>query len=84
MAGAVEAGHTLDLDARRARTLDARAHLVEAVGEVHHLRLAGGVLDHARPVGESGGHEGDMRAADGDLREGHLPPRSPFFVLAMT
>ena len=44
---AVKLGDALDDDARGAGAGDARAHLVEAVGDVDDFRLAGGVVDDA-------------------------------------
>src|SRR5690606_5604862 len=44
-----------------------RAHRIEEVGQVDHLRLASGVLQHAATVGQGGGHHdvlGTSRADD--------------------
>ena len=51
----------------RSRALDARAHLVEAIGEVFDLRLAGRVADQRRALGQRRRHHRVMRAADRDL-----------------
>ena len=74
MVGAVEAGHALDLDCGGARAADARAHLVEAGGEIHDLGLAGGVADLRRPVRGRRGHQRHVRSADRHLRKLDLSP----------
>ena len=47
--------------------VDPRAHLVEAVGDVGNLRLAGGVGDDGRAFGQRRRHQRDMGAADRHL-----------------
>ena len=56
MRDGVQLGHALDLDDRRAGSLDRGAHLVEQVGEVHDLGLAGGIVDDGRALGTHRGH----------------------------
>src|SRR5204863_338620 len=51
-----ELGDALDLEARRPRAVDPRAHPVEQRREVAHLGLARRVLDHGRALGERGRH----------------------------
>ncbi len=65
MARAVELGDAVDDDAPRAGAGNARAHLVETLGNVDDFRLACGVLDHGRAVGQRGRHDRRVGAADG-------------------
>ncbi len=51
----------LDFDAGGASAAYVRPHLDEHGGEVGDLRLAGGVLDHGRALGEHGGHQDVVR-----------------------
>ena len=44
---------------------DARAHAAQHAGEIHDLRLGGGVVNHAHAVGEHGGHQDVLGAGDG-------------------
>ncbi len=71
---AVEARDALDGDARRAGALDPGAHLGEAGGEIHHLRLAGRVLDEGRALGQGGRHQRHVGAPDRDLGKHDLGP----------
>ena len=48
---ALELFHAPDLDDVRPRTHDVRAHGVEEVGQVHDVRLLGGVFDDGQAVG---------------------------------
>ena len=54
----------LDGDDRRARAGNARAHLVEHIGEVHDLGLAGGVVDNGGAAGLDRRHDQVLRGAD--------------------
>ena len=53
-----------DLDRRRARADDLRAHAVEERREVGDLGLAGRVVDDGRALGQHGGHEDVLGRAD--------------------
>ncbi len=46
-------------------------------GEILDLRLAGGVLQHRRPLGEHRGHQHVLGAGDGDLVEAHRRAPEP-------
>ena len=52
MPGAVELRHAFDDDARRPRAGDARAHLVQAIGDIENFRLAGGIADDGGALGQ--------------------------------
>ena len=54
--GAMQAGHAVDADLRRAGALDPRPHRVQAAREIDDLRLARGVLEDRLPLGQRGGH----------------------------
>ena len=77
VARAVESGDALDHDAPGAGAGDARAHLVEAVGDIDDFRLARGVLDDGRAVGQRRRHDRGMRAADGDFGKNDLAALEP-------
>ncbi len=67
--GAVQRRNALDLDRGLPRARDARAHRVQAVGEIDDLGLARRVAQHGRSLGERSRHQRHMRAADGDFRK---------------
>ena len=69
MPRAVQFCDALDRDAWRAGACDPRAHPVEAIGYVFNLRLAGGVGDISRALGERRRHQRNMGAADRHLGE---------------
>ncbi len=69
---AVEPGDALDFDPRGSRAANARAHLVEAVGEIDHFWLARGVDDQGRATGGRRRHHRNMGAANRHLRESDL------------
>ena len=64
--GAVQALDALDANHRRARAGDVRSHGVEAVAQIDHLGLAGGIFDHRLALGEHGGHHQILRAGHRD------------------
>ncbi|MCY1538693.1 hypothetical protein D9M68_742460 [compost metagenome] len=66
MFGAVQAIHAVDHDAAGAVALDARAHLDEQFGQVHHFGFAGGVFQHGPAFGQHRGHQQVLGAGDGD------------------
>ena len=53
-------------DGVAAGALDARAHVIEAGREVHHLGLARGVADHGLALRERGGHHQVLGPGHGD------------------
>ena len=72
----MERSHALDLDDGGARPAHLGAHLVEEVGEIHDLGLAGGVVDGGDAPGVHGGHHEVLRGSharevqrDGRTRE---------------
>ena len=68
MLGAVEPRDALDLDRRLSRRRWTLAPIFTSrSARSTNFRLARGVVDHCRPLGERGGHQGDMGAADRDL-----------------
>ncbi len=67
MLGAAEPRDALDLDHRRAGALDLGAHFHQKIGQIANFRLARGVADQCRPLGERRRHQGHMGAADRDL-----------------
>ena len=77
VAGAAKARDAFDLDLRRPRALDLRAHLDEAVREIHHLGLARRILDERMPMGQRGRHEGRVGAAHGHLGKVDLAAPQP-------
>ncbi len=62
----MQALHALHHQAVGADALDAGAHLDQQVGQVGHLRLARGVLEHGLAVGQRGGHQQVLGAGHGD------------------
>ena len=56
-------------DARSASAGHFRAHLVQAVGNVDDLGFAGCVVDDGGALGKGRCHQGNVGAADGDLRK---------------
>ena len=64
-----------DLDRRRARALDLRAHRVEKVGQVGDLGLARRVLDHGRALRQRGRHEDVLGRTDARELERHRRAR---------
>jgi hypothetical protein len=66
-----------DGDGRRAGALDLRAHLVQALGQIDDLGLAGGGLQHGDAAGQHGGQHGVLCRADRDEREGDLRALQP-------
>ena len=65
--GPAKLRHALNHDARGARAGDLGAHLVEAIGDVGDLRLARGVLDHARAARQRRRHQRGVGAPDRHL-----------------
>ena len=63
--GAAEPADAFDHQRRGAGAGDLGAHLDEAIGEVGDLRLARGIVDDGRALGENRRHQGRMGAADG-------------------
>ena len=63
--------HALDADGGRAGAFDLRAHLDQQIGQVRHLRLAGGVAQHGFALGQHGRHHQVLGAGDGDAVEVH-------------
>jgi hypothetical protein len=59
----VKLADAFDDDAGRTGAQDARAHLVQAVGDVDNFRLAGSVGDDGGALGQGRRHDGDMGAA---------------------
>ena len=51
-----QALHAADLDGIRARALDVGAHGVQEVGQIHDVRLLGGVFDRGGTLGQCRGH----------------------------
>ena len=64
MARAVKLGDALDGNAPGAGAGNARAHLVEAIGDVGDFRFLRRVVDHGGAVGERRRHDRGMGAAD--------------------
>ena len=64
--GAVQALHAHDADHIGARSLDIGAHGIEKIGQVHDVRLLGGVDDDRAPLGAHRGHHEVGRGADRD------------------
>ena len=62
--GPVQALHTHDADGARAGARDARAHLVQAVGQIHDFRLLGRVFQRGTAAGQTCGHHQVFRRAD--------------------
>ena len=62
----------LDGDDAGAGTVDDGAHLVEHRRQVDDFRLAGGVLDDGRALGERRGHQDVLGRADTGELEGDL------------
>jgi len=62
--GRVPSGAAGDQDAVRAGALDARAHRVEASGEIGHFRLARRVEDFCFAFGRGRRHHGGLRCPD--------------------
>ena len=60
----MEGGHPIDGDGGSASPPNAAAHGIEQPGQVDHLGLQGGVVDHRFAVGQSGGHHQGLRGAD--------------------
>ena len=59
---------------------DARAHPVEKIGEVHHLRFARGTFNGGHAFGQHGGHHYVRCAEDrraGASAQEHVAPRQP-------
>ena len=61
--------NALDGDGRGAGARNLCAHGVKAIRQIDHFRLACGIADRRRAVGERRRHHHDMRRADGDFRE---------------
>lgn len=66
VASTAEALHAFDDDGIGASALDVGAHGVQAVGQVDHLRLASGVLQHGTAVGQRGSHHQVLGAGHAD------------------
>ncbi len=56
VSAAAEALHAPDADGVRAGALDVGPHGVEEVGQVHNVRLLGGVFDDSATLGQHSGH----------------------------
>ena len=74
MTCAAQAGDAVDHDPRGPGAGNARPHLVEAVGKIANLRLAGSVLDEGRTARERRRHDRRMGAADRHLGKADLAP----------
>ena len=61
---AVQTFHAGDGEGGAARARDLGAHGVEEIGQVHHLRFAGGAFDQRHAVGQRGRHHDVGRAED--------------------
>ena len=66
-----------DVDRVGAGAFDPRAHLDQAFGEIAHLRLARGVLDHRLALRQRRRHHDRVGRADGDMREADAPADQP-------
>ncbi|MNT30693.1 hypothetical protein D3C72_1665010 [compost metagenome] len=66
MARAMQAVHALHHQAVSADAIDLRTHLHQQVGQVGHLGLARGVLQHGLALGQRGGHQQILGAGHGD------------------
>ena len=71
---ALELFYAPDLDDVRPRTHDVRAHGVEKVGQVHDVRLLGGVFDDGQAVGQGRGDEDVHGRTHGDHVQVDLRP----------
>src|SRR5699024_906433 len=69
MLAAGQAFHAAHDDLRGAGAFDIRAQGDQAVGQVHDLRLARGVVDHGGAGGQAGGHQRVLGGADADHGE---------------
>ncbi len=67
--GALEAGDAFDDDSGGTLTGNLGAHGVQAFGQVGDLRLAGGVFQHGRAMGQNGRHQGMFGSAYRHERE---------------
>ena len=72
--GAVQMLHAPDADDVGAGALDARAHAVEEVGQVHDVGLLGHVVHHRGAFGAHGGQHDVDGAAHGDKIKKHIAP----------
>ena len=63
---AAETLHAADLDGVGAGALDVRAHGVQEVGQIHDVRLLGGVFDGGDAVSQCSGHHDVHGGAHGD------------------
>ena len=80
VAAAAETRYPADLDDVGARAHDVGPHGVEEVGQVHHMRLFGGVLDDRHALGQNGGEHDVHGSAHGDdvqVDLGALHPARP-------
>ena len=66
VAGAAQVLDALDDDLVGAGAVDLGAHGDQEIGQIHHLRLARGVLDDGLPVGERRGHHQVLGAGHRD------------------
>ena len=78
---ALELVAALNADRGCACTFDLRAHRGDTVGDVLHLRLAGGVLDHGLALREGRGEQRGVGRADRNLGEGNLRTAQAAFGL---
>ena len=62
---AVQLLHAVNSDGAGAGAFDAGTHLVQEIGQVHHLGLAGGGFDDGGALGEHGSHHDVVRAQHG-------------------
>ena len=67
MHGSLEPISALYAQRLGADAVDLGAHFYQAFGDIAHLGLAGGVLDHGFAVGKGRAHHHRMRCANGDL-----------------
>ena len=67
----------LDLDPRRPRPVHHRAHGAQHGGQVGHLGLLGGVLNHCRAFGQDRGHEEIVGGRVARVLEHHPSPDQP-------
>ena len=72
---AAQARHALHDDAVCARARNLRAHRIEQDGKVLDMRLAGGVVDFRRALGERGRHQDVLRRGDAGFVQHDERPR---------
>ena len=73
-----EGTHSADGDLGGPGAGNFRTHAIEDLGQRHHLRLAGGVAQDRRALGQDGCHQDVFRAGDGDDVEVNFRTPQPF------